>query len=336
MWHTFESAKNANFAMPRVRRGGGRAGGRGAATGRGRRGAANKSAASAPAPAASAGGGGLDFLSGFSSPTDALPSDSIGIASEGVAALGNEGASGLPAAASTAANTTPTTTNNTATTAGAGSELSLPLSIPDALRYVLGKTGAKLELDDSFVEYLSGSCEELLRASYAPESDLDEAEHEDEDEETWLKRRNEARAASLNELLYSMIPACGFAGSEEECLEFSFRIIALTRTKEQEASGMRRQQARKKPVTIASMEKFQVVMANVSDNPACAECALLDAEFSVFASAVPVQVDKAALEKMWGKSQYSAMTNREISPEELGLGACVKIGRTADECRGYA
>lgn len=231
--------------MPRVRRGGGRAGGRGA--GRGKRGAA-KAAESAPAPApAASAGGGLDFLSGFSSPTDA-PSADPGIPASAAVSAGcdSEGASSN------------TTEPAAAAAAKAESELSLPLSIPDALRYVLGKSGAQLELDDSFVEYLSGSCEELLRTSYAPETDLDEAEHEDEDDETWLKRRNEARAASLNELLFSMIPACGFAGSEEECLQFSLRIIALTRTKEQEASGMRRQQSRKKPVTIASMEKFQV------------------------------------------------------------------------------
>jgi hypothetical protein len=35
------------------------------------------------------------------------------------------------------------------------------MSIPEALLRVLGPKGAGLQLDESFVEYLTGSCEEV-------------------------------------------------------------------------------------------------------------------------------------------------------------------------------
>ena len=217
--------------MPRVRRGGGRAGG---GRGRGRRSAKSKQKAEESTDAASPST--LDFLSDFGT------------------AAATEKSPGEPVPNDKPKSTATSTSDENDNTPTDNEGVSVPLSLPAALNLILGADGAQLQLDESFIEYLSGSCEELLSRSYAPSI----AEDDDVDDATWIKRKNLERETSLNELLFSMIPACGFSGTEAECLAYSRKLISLTQTKEQAESASRRKRTNQKPRTIADMKKFQV------------------------------------------------------------------------------
>lgn len=77
-----------------------------------------------------------------------------------------------------------------------------------------------------------------------------------------LEQRKNLRETALNDLLFSMIPACGFNGSEQECRLFARQVIDIMQIDNIDAETELKYDAKQnkmaRPMKIASIEKFQV------------------------------------------------------------------------------